>query len=429
MKKCKLSSVALAVSTIIASFSISASSENIEELTKRVQELEAKIDLSYADDQQPMVLTPDLEIPLSFVFSGYARYGAHYSAGDQRYVQVGSTGTATGRLGNEANGGEFQFAKVFSNDDGPIWDVAFMIDQWGVDQWSSPGGLSLKKAYAGVTNIFESQPDLYVWAGRDFHQRPKQGLNDYTWMNHDGQGGGFYNLDVAGTKFDFGFVGQVDYGDSGALGNDTGRYALTSKLHGIEFAGVNIALYANYGFASDEAVTPSDSNVSNETAWQIASLVDFTPAAKVIVRYADGADSSVFNLSGDVQALYASFEGSVNVTQAFAVEYLTSYKNVSGSDADERNEYSVIVRPTYQWNNIHSTWLETGYALEDHKDGDEKNGWKVTLSQNISWGGLPGSRPMLRFYTTVGDVDNSIQGIPSVKQDTLSVGAMWEAWW
>ena len=59
MKKCKLSSVALAVSTIIASFSISASSENIEELTKRVQELEAKIDLSYADDQQPMVLTPD----------------------------------------------------------------------------------------------------------------------------------------------------------------------------------------------------------------------------------------------------------------------------------------------------------------------------------------------------------------------------------
>ncbi len=56
-----------------------------------------------------------------------------------------------------------------------------------------------------------------MWAGRDFHQRPQQGLNDYFWMSHDGQGGGFKNLNLGGAKFDFGFVGQVDNGDGGAL--------------------------------------------------------------------------------------------------------------------------------------------------------------------------------------------------------------------
>ncbi|MFP1497097.1 carbohydrate porin [Escherichia coli] len=29
-----------------------------------------------------------------------------------------------------------------------------------------------------------------MWAGRDFHQRPQQGINDYFWMTHDGQGAG-----------------------------------------------------------------------------------------------------------------------------------------------------------------------------------------------------------------------------------------------
>ncbi len=53
-----------------------------------------------------------------------------------------------------------------------------MADDWNYDQWGSAGGVNLKKMYAGVTNVFESQPDL-IWGGRDFHQRPQQGLNDY----------------------------------------------------------------------------------------------------------------------------------------------------------------------------------------------------------------------------------------------------------
>jgi maltoporin len=38
------------------------------------------------------------------------------------------------------------------------------------------------------TNVLDSNPNAYIWAGRDFHQRPQQGINDYFWMNHDGSG-------------------------------------------------------------------------------------------------------------------------------------------------------------------------------------------------------------------------------------------------
>jgi maltoporin len=64
------------------------------------------------------------------------------------------------------------------------------------------------------------------------------------------------------------------------------------------------------------------------------------------------------------------------------------------------------------------------YARAD----DDNTGWKVTLSQNISFDWGAGARPMLRFYATAGEVDNKATN-NDPKQDTFSVGAMWEAWW
>ncbi|RTZ17759.1 carbohydrate porin [Vibrio aquaticus] len=430
MAKFKLLPITLAVASSLAAASVLADNTDIAELEQRIQELESKlVEIDYTDDQQPAVLTTETEVPSGIIFSGYARYGAHYSSGDNRYVEVGSSGRSLGRLGNEANGGEVQLAKIFQADNGAKWDLVFMVDDWSNDQWGSSGGVNLKKMYAGVTNIFESQPELYMWAGRDFHQRPQQGLNDYFWMSHDGQGGGFNNLNLGGVKLDMGFVGAVDSED-GALGNDSGRYAITSKLHGIDLGLGNLDLYANYGFASDEANSGTDPNVSDETAWQVGAVMGLGASNKLVMKFADGADNSVFELKGDdYKVTYVSLEGGYTALEQFIIDYLVSYKNFSGTDTDEKNEYAGIVRPQYQWDDVHSTWLEAGYAMEDFDDGSEKNGWKVTLSQNVSLGGLPWSRPMLRFYTTVGDVETKGPSTTTVTADTVSVGAMFEAWW
>ncbi|MEZ8772393.1 MULTISPECIES: carbohydrate porin [unclassified Vibrio] len=429
MQKFKLLPITVAVAASLASLSSFAADTNIEALEKRIQELESKVvDIDYVNDQQPAVLTAETKVPEGIVFSGYARYGAHYKSGDERYVDIGTTGRSVGRLGNEANGGEVQLAKLFQADNGAIWDVVFMADHWEADAWADDGGLSMKKMYAGVTNVFESQPELYMWAGRDFHQRPQQGLNDYFWMTHDGQGAGFNNLDFGGAKLDMGFVGQV----KGGLVNDNGRYAITSKLHSINAGIGQLDLYANYGFASDEADSDvaGDPKVSDETAYLVGATLGLGESNKLVVKYGDGADSSVYDLKGDYQTLYASVEGSYAASEQFIIDYLVSYKDNSGSDLDRENtEYAGIVRPQYQWDDVHSTWLEAGYGMVDYDDDGEENAWKVTLSQNVSLGGLPWSRPMLRFYTTVGDVETKGNTVKTTNVDTLSFGAMFEAWW
>ncbi|TMX34531.1 carbohydrate porin [Vibrio parahaemolyticus] len=425
MKNFKVLPVTVAVAASLVSVSALAE-PSVSDLEKRIQELESKVvEIDYVNDQQQAVLTPDTKVPSGLIFSGYARYGAHYSDGDTPYVVVGSSGKSLGRLGNEANGGEFQLGKIFQADNGAKWDLVVMFDEWAHRDWGSDGGVSLKKAYAGVTNVFESQPELYMWAGRDFHGRQQQGLNDYFLFTHDGQGAGFNNLNFGGAKLDMGFVGKVD-SNGGSLNNDNGVYAITSKLHSINAGIGNLDLYANYGFASDQA----DAAKQDETSWQVGATLGLGSSNKLVTKYADGADDSAFDLAGDKQVLYVSLEGNTKASDQFIIDYLVSYKNIAGSDADQKNEYAGIVRPQYQWDETHSTWLEAGYAMEDWDNGKEVNGWKVTLSQNLSLGGLPWSRPMLRFYTTVGDVETTEAGSStSANADTVTVGAMFEAWW
>ena len=360
-------------------------------------------------------------------FNGYARYGAAYQGGDS--VEVGTSGAlngnATGRLGNEGNGGEFQISKGFSGSNDSKWDVVVMFDHWNNSNWGSAGDVDLKKAYAGGSNLFESQPDMYVWAGRDFHQRAQTGLNDYFWLTHDGQGGGFKNMDLGGAKLNFAVVGQVESGDSGSQGDDNGKYAITSKLHGISLGdSSDLTLYANYGFASEEA---KDEDYYETTAFQLGTEIKFS-GQRLVVRYSDNAKDSAFDLVEGRTALLASFDGTASLSDQASIEYLAAYQKLEEADSsDDRANYNVILRPAYAWNDVVSTWVEAGYSVVDYDNTDATNSsWKVTLSQNISIGGNTWDRPMLRFYATFGDAENEVDNTTT---DTVTLGAMWEAWW
>ncbi len=369
-----------------------------------------------------------------FYFSGYARYGMHYTDSANKLVGAqGDTMThSVGRLGNEDNGGEFQLGNRMVSDNGTEWDVAVMLEHYSDD-------VGLKKFYAKATNVFESQPNMTVWAGRDFHQRPQAGLNDYFLMSHDGQGGGFTNLELGGINFDASVVGQVE----GSGVNDNGNYAFTSKIHGINAGIGELSFLANYGFASDNGKISEDVDgnitINDDNSYQIAAVLDMARATgydQLFLRYADGADNSVFTRDDDLKTLLAHWQGQYNFNDNFELGYLAAYHNLTNDDAGaddvdkSRTNYSAIVRPMYSWNNIHSTWLEAGYSLVDYKDDGENSAWKVTLSQNISFGNATsGDRPMLRFYATVGDSDNEVTGANYVQDDTFAIGAMWEAWW
>lgn len=417
---------------------------------KALAERQAKMDAAVAKkadvvtEPQSAAQSPDMAIPFGVKFTGYARYGAHFQAADQKYVAVDGSyngASAIGRLGNEGNGGEFQLSKAFRGDNGAIWDINVMIDHWGDE-------VNLKKAYAGVTNIMASNPNAYFWAGRDFHQRPQQGINDYFWMNHDGQGAGVKNFDIGGVQFDVAAVAAVEScspevmedeanpsritctGGSGTC--DKGNYAATSKIHGMKLGPIDMELYANYGF--DSKAVESDERLN---AWQggvVLSHTNDSGVNKVIARYSDNADNSVFNKTEDLTTVYASFEGLYKFTQATQVEYILAFHDYDNSrdKTDNRKNYNAIVRPMHWWNDVHSTWLEAGWQHVDYDNGGDNKGWKLTLSQNMSIAMGPEFRPMLRFYVTGGKVDNERTArVNNTKDETLddfNVGAMWEAW-
>ncbi|EEW8732703.1 carbohydrate porin [Escherichia coli] len=458
MKKINTLPVTLAV--IAALYSISAQAQEFTQeqidaivakaVDKALAERQEKMDAAAAkkvdviNEPESAAQSPDMAIPFGVKFSGYARYGAHFQSGDQKYVAVDGSyngASAIGRLGNEGNGGEFQLSKAFKSDNGAIWDVNIMIDHWGDE-------VNLKKAYAGVTNVLASNPDAYIWAGRDFHQRPQQGINDYFWMTHDGQGAGVKNFDIGGIKFDLATVAAVEScnpevmedetnpsritctGGSGT--GDKGNYAVTSKIHGMKLGPLDLELYANYGFDS-KAVEGED----KLKAWQGAFVVSHSNDSgvnKVIARYSDNSDNSVYNKTDDLTTIYASFEGSHKFTQQAQIEYLLAFHDYDNSSikSDNRKNYGVIVRPMYFWNDVHSTWLEAGYQRVDYDKGGDNSGWKLTLSQNISIAMGPEFRPMLRFYMTGGQVDNDrtarVNGTKEETLDDFNLGAMWEAW-
>ena len=155
---------------------------------------------------------------------------------------------------------------------------------------------------------------------------------------------------------------------------------------------------------------------------------------KVIARYSDNSDNSVFNKTEDLTTVYASFEGLYKFTQATQVEYILAFHDYDNSrdKTDNRKNYNAIVRPMHWWNDVHSTWLEAGWQHVDYDNGGDNKGWKLTLSQNMSIGMGPEFRPMLRFYVTGGKVDNARTArVNNTKDETLddfNVGAMWEAW-
>lgn len=390
------------------------------------------------------VTSADMAIPYGLKFSAYARYGANFQGGDQKYVGVDGSYNGTsgiGRLGNEGYGGEFQLTKTFKAENGAIWDVGVMFDHWSDE-------VNLKKAYAGVTNLFESQPQAYLWAGRDFHQRPQQDINDYMWMSHDGQGAGIKNFNINGIKFDLAGVGAVENCESqvvkdgdnpsritctgGAGTGEKGNYALTSKIHDIKLGPLDVDIYANYGFDS-KAIDSKE----RTKAWQGAVVLSHTTdntMNKLITRYSDNSDNSVYRKTDSLRTLYTSFEGLYTFNPKTTVKYLLAFHDYDNSEQtqDNRKNYAAIVRPMYFWNDVHSTWLEAGYQRVNYENGGDNKGWKLTLSQNISFAMGPEFRPMLRFYVTGGEVDNQHTARTTDSEDTrldsFNVGAMWEAW-
>lgn len=154
---------------------------------------------------------------------------------------------------------------------------------------------------------------------------------------------------------------------------------------------------------------------------------------KVIARYSDNSDNSVYNKTDDLTTVYASFEGSHKFTRGR--RWNTCWRSMTTTTAQIK---VITVRTTAQLyarctsGTTFTPRLEAGYQRVDYNNGGDNSGWKLTLSQNMSIAMGPEFRPMLRFYVTGGKVDNDrtarVNGTKDETTDDFNLGAMWEAW-
>ena len=350
-------------------------------------------------------------------FHGYARWGTSYEKDGNTTVSAdGQTGAAAGRIGNQGNGGGWDLVKKIEAENGTQWDMGFTVEDWG--------DLEVKQAYAGASNVFVAQPNAYIWAGMAFHSRMQQDLNDYYVSQNDGQGAGIKNIELGFANLELGFVGDTD---------SVGEYAVTSKLSDIKLGDeLKLDIIANYGFSDNYVDEDDDDSASGTEAYLVAAHFSGW-GQNFYYRHADNVENNL--LTGkeeDKSSDYFSIDGSYSLSDKAGIEYSTSYhdiKQITDDDDDstgDRVNYNVIVRPTYAWNDIHSTWIDIGYSVVDFDDAskDDNIAYKVTLSQNIAVGGSTWSRPQLRFYVTAGHEENA-----GVTSNPVIVGTMFEAWW
>lgn len=391
-------------------------------------------------------------------FNGYMRAGTGISAngeGDVSYLKNG-----LGRLGNENdNYYEFGFAEDLQYND-QTWRIESMLAQGnnGAQGWEGDD-VNVAQFAVKAKGLIASDKDAVVWAGKTYYQRKDIHISDFYFLNTSGTGGGIENLSIGDQKLSLAVI-QDGENDSAS------SYIFDARLANIAlWNDASLELAAAYNFATEKDgkdVKADDgilatailhqglSNGFNQTVFQYgmkgygAQVASFGGSGSYYERSekagAANNDASGFRLLN---------WGVVNLGDNWEMGHQLAY--LSGSDVGgidrvdgsatkdmftgktfDVNQYSVVVRPMYKWNNTMRTVFEAGYNAGEQVNQagtavEDFGGYKFTVAQAWAMGDSFWARPELRVYGTyIADTEgDNING----QDSDFVMGVQVEAWW
>lgn len=369
-------------------------------------------------------------------FNGYFRAGTGISGNGNADQAVNKAGT--GRLGNENdNYYEFGFAEELKTGE-QTWKVESMIAQGnsGANGWED-GDFNVAQFNVQAKGLLASDQEAVMWAGKRYYQRKDIHITDFYFLNTSGTGGGIENLSVGNQKLS---VALVQDGDN----TNSSGYIFDARLANIglwENATLELAVAYNFATEKDGKTELADdgvmgtailhqglSNGFNQTVFQYgtagygAQVANFWGAGTYYGRgNADNNDANGFRLLN---------WGVINLGESWEMGHQLAY--LSGSDIGtakaDIDQYSVVVRPMYKWNDTMRTVFEAGYNSGDNDKGEDFEYSKFTVAQAWAMGNSFWARPELRVYGSyLTDHEGTTFG--SKGDSDFVMGIQVEAWW
>ncbi len=369
-------------------------------------------------------------------FNGYFRAGTGISGNGNADIAFQKAGV--GRLGNENdNYYEFGFAEELKTGE-QTWKVESMIAQGnnGANGWED-GDFNVAQFNVHAKGLLASDQEAVMWAGKRYYQRKDIHITDFYFLNTSGTGGGIENLSVGNQKLS---VALVQDGDN----TNSSGYIFDARLANIglwENATLELAVAYNFATEKDGKTELADdgvmgtailhqglSNGFNQTVFQYgtagygAQVANFWGAGTYYGRgNADNNDANGFRLLN---------WGVINLGESWEMGHQLAY--LSGSDIGtakaDIDQYSVVVRPMYKWNDTMRTVFEAGYNSGDNDKGEDFEYSKFTVAQAWAMGNSFWARPELRVYGSyLTDHEGTTFG--SKGDSDFVMGIQVEAWW
>jgi maltoporin len=446
--------------------------------TAAIQEIERRLRASATETRDiyqgelgpPFNLAKLYDLPRPMEYHGYLRsgYGMNGEGGKMEAFKAPGA-FAKYRLGNEAETyGEMSLVNNWLRQDDPlaspyvrstvmmsyVTGENFTYDSLNNEKQGND--FALRQAFIEGGNIFQSSPDIRIWAGQRYYQRMDIHINDFYYLDMSGYGAGIQDVPLGSfSKLSLAWLG----GSVDDYATDHGRVAkqnLDLRLTDIKVPLGKLTFWFDFSNTRGGEVRNvfnedgSNLDIQSSSGWAIGLFhrtgeeAFFGGYNQLSLEYGEGAaynfastlDSSGPYL-GDAWHFRVTDHFTIQPSPHFALQAVGVYDKIHYGGPDSDNRWiSVGARPVYFFNDRFSMALEAGVDwVKSEPLGKDGHLWKVTFAPiQISLGQKFFSRPQLRAYVTYAgwsnDFKGSIGGIP-YENDTrgLSYGIQAEAWW
>jgi maltoporin len=419
-------------------------------------------------------------------FMGYLRVGGGVTqgGGPQNCYYLGNGDGHGYRLGNECDSyAELGYAKTLAKaDDGTRFVGHFMVNDYSSNSAYS-GNLQISQIYAEATGLTWLNGGT-VWAGERYYERPDIHWMDLQYINLNGTGAGFDNIDTpVGGKFSYAVFKDNDTEIFQNPNSTPPSGALTASNSAVRnnllFRGQPLNPSGNVDVVLG-LLTPSTPSSDRHSGYYInlfhhqlvlggdntlgiqygvgpgtgrgapGQFNPSSPATAFASAGGIGPDAPCCNRIGQSgSTLLGSSDTRLRVFDAVWVQLTNRWS--AGFDllmeqnkspvygGNSSNWYSGGFRPEYAFFQHFKLIAEIGMDRVTYPGADAENLVKYTIAPTITLGEGFFDRPELRFFVTRANWNNAATGTINANTgnpnalglvtENTSVGIQLEAWW